>query len=114
MGHNILGGSHGCGSLCTVLAEKMDHESSIFGLPPIPVGFEQVPELVNTYRASMKRSISMAVITACLERAKIEAVFRMERMLNEEGLEGFKSILNGDSIIDELAKVDVSCHPPRE
>ena len=97
---------HGCGDLCKILAEKMDHESSVFGLPPIHMESEEPPD--SKMQTELKRKIVMEVIGGCLERVKIEALFRMEQRLEKEGLEGFKFILNGESIIDELAKVDVS------
>ena len=54
----------------------------------------------------MKRKVVMRVMEACLVKLKIEALLRMERTLEEEGLEGFKLIMNGESIIDELAEVE--------
>lgn len=95
-----------------ILVEKMDHESSVFGLPPIPIESETPPDR-NTQIES-KRRVVMKVIVGCLERVRIEAAFRMEQRLEKEGLEGFKSILNGESIIDELAKADASCHSSGE
>ena len=56
----------------------------------------------------------MEVIGGCLERVRIEAVFKMEQRLENAGLEGFKFILNGESIINELAKTDVSGHSSGE
>lgn len=104
-GHEFF---HECGGLCNILARKMDHESSIFGLPPIPPESEEAPEWMKTQRANLKGHISKKVIGACLERVKIEALLRMKQRLEEEGLEGFKLIFNADSIIDELGKVNVS------
>jgi len=92
----------------------MDHESSVFGLPPIPVESEEVPQWMKTQSPNMKGHISKKVIRTCLERVKIEALLRMERSLEKDGLEGFKLILNGESIFDELGKVDVSCYSSGE
>ena len=102
---------HGCGYMCKVLVEKMDHESSIFGLPSTHMESEALPDGNQT---ELKRRIAMEVIGGCLERVKIEALLKMEQRLEKEGLEGFKLILNGESIIGELAKVDVSCHSSEE
>jgi hypothetical protein len=92
--------------------EKMDHESSVFGLPPIQMESDTSPD--SGGQTGLKRRIVMEVIGGCLERIKIEALFKMEQRLEKEGLEGFRSILNGESILEELAKVDVSSHFPRE
>jgi hypothetical protein len=103
---------HGCRDLCKILMEKMDHESSVFGLPPIHMESETPPD--SRSQTELKRRIVMEVIGGCLERIKIEALFKMEQRLEKEGLEGFRSILNGESIIEELAKVDVSSQSPGE
>jgi hypothetical protein len=105
---SVFGPPHRCGGLCNVLVDKMDHESSIFGLPPIQAESEESPESIKIRQTNLKKTIAMAVINACLERVKIETLLRMEKRLQEEGLEGFKLVFNGGSIIDELAKVDVS------
>ena len=111
---NVFGPAHRCGGLCNVLVEKMDHESSIFGLPPIQLESEESPESIKFRKTNLKKTIAMAVINACLERVKIETLLRMEKRLQEEGLEGFKLVMNGGSIIDELANVDVSGQSPGE
>ena len=82
----------------------MDNASSVFGVPPNPPGYEEFPEWM-TLRTSSKSLIATRVIDACLDKVKVEALLRMERTLKEDGLEGFKLMLNGDSIIEELAKV---------
>jgi hypothetical protein len=102
------------GGLCNVLVDKMDHESSIFGLPPTQMESEESPESLKIRQINMKKTIAWRVINACLERVKIETLLRMEKTLQEEGLEGFKLVLNGGSIIDELAKIDVSDLSPGE
>lgn len=94
-------------SLSNVLAEKMDHGSSVFGLPSNPPEYEDFPDWM-TPRTSMKSRIATRVIDTCLEKVKVEAMLRIERTLKEEGLEGFRLILNGNSVIDELAKVSMS------
>ena len=85
----------------------MDHGSSVFGLPSNPPEYEEFPEWM-TPGTSLKNRIATRVVDTCLEKVKVEAMLRIERTLKEEGLEGFKLILNGDSIIDELAKVSTS------
>ncbi len=85
----------------------MDCESSVFGVPPNPAEYEEFPEWMKQ-GTSLKRKVVMRVMEACLVKLKIEALLRMERTLEEEGLEGFKLIMNGESIIEELAKVPMS------
>ena len=87
--------------VCKTLVEKMDHESSIFGLPPIHMETEALTQ------TELKRRIVIEAMGGCLERIQIEALLRMEQRLEKEGLEGFKSILNGESILEELLKVNV-------
>jgi hypothetical protein len=90
-----------------VLEKKMDHETGgIFGAPPNPPEYEDFPDGM-TRGTSLKSKIATRVVDACFERVKVEALLIMERKL-EEGLEGFKLILNGHSIIEELAKVSMS------
>lgn len=109
----VIGSPYEWGGLSNVLAEKMDHESSIFGLPSLPVKTERLPEWMR-YQTQLKKNIASEVISGCLERVKIETLLKMERKLEEEGLEGFKLILNGESIIGELAKIDVMYHSSGE
>ena len=82
----------------TLLENKIDHQSSIFGIPPNPPGYEQFP-------TSMNLRIASGVVDMCFERVKREAQLRMERKFKKEGLEGFKAILNAESILEELAKI---------
>ena len=85
----------------------MDNLSSVFGVAPNPAGYDEFPEWMPPV-INLKSKIAIRVIGACLERVKIEAMLRIERTLEEEGLGGFRLILNGDSIIEELAKVSMS------
>ena len=84
----------------------MDRESSVFGVPPNPAEYEEFPAWLM--RKNLKNRVAIRVADACLSRVKIEAMLRIERILEEEGLKGFKSMLNGESIIEELAKVSMS------
>ena len=52
------------------------------------------PGFVKT-QENLKTGIAMEVIGGCMERVNVEALFRIERRLDEEGLDGFKLILNG-------------------
>jgi hypothetical protein len=89
-----------------VLEKKIDLESSLFGVPPNPAKYEDFPKWV--VRANLKSHIAARVVEVCLARVKIEAMLRIERTLEDEGLEGFKLIMNGESIIEDLAKVSMS------
>jgi hypothetical protein len=92
-----------CGNMFKTLVEKMDHESSLFGLPPIHMEAEAIPG--GKTQMELKREVILDVMGGCLERIRFEMLLRMEQRLEEKGLEGFKSILNGKSIIDELMKI---------
>ena len=105
--YSELGTVHEWRGLSDVLEDKMDNESCIFGVPPHPPEYEQFPEWVSM-RQNLKGEIATRAINACLERIKVEALLRMERTLQDNGLEGFKLILNSDSIIEELAKISMS------
>ena len=106
-----LDASQGWRGLYEFLELKMDHESSMFGVPPNPAEYGEFPEWMQT---NLKSKIAIRVIDACLQRIKIEALLRMEQSLEKGGLEGFKLILNGESLIEELSKISISCHSSKE
>ena len=88
-----------------LLEEKMDDESSLFGLPRQPKEYKEFPQW---HSVGIKDMIADRAVSTCLARVKAEASLRMERSLQKDGLEGFKRLLNSDSIIEELTKISMS------
>jgi hypothetical protein len=88
--------------------DKIEHEGSLFGLPPIPQGFQKNSDKWLVVRDGLERSIADRLVNEYLRRSNVKAEGWLRRKIAKEGIGGLRSILEGDifQIVGEESDTD--------
>jgi hypothetical protein len=84
----------------TLVIEKIEHEGTLFRLPPIPQGFRKWPkeDFRRQTDSNFIRSIGCKAINEYMERVNIKATKWLRKKIQKEGIDVLRSILEGGDI----------------